>query len=194
MKVTGIALAVLLGGAMTVWVLNQALVGVPVQRSVAVAAGQSTFHLKGHFRGYVQASEVVLDLRGVENTALASLADVLVHSAVALENRSLTRVTLARRGEPVFTLSGDDFRALGASHVAKSAPGVTRDLAAGEFPAALALPYLLRTPDGVAVYEEPSGTVVDLLTRNMQDLADAMRTWIGEDREVAAEGGPLRRH
>lgn len=189
MKLTRIALVVLFGGAMTVWVLNHALVGVPVQRSVEMVAGSSTLEIRGHFRGYVHPGEVVLDLRGGEGMALASLADALVQSAVALEQRSFTRVTLARRGEPVFTLSGDDFRALAASHVAGSAQRGTRDVAAGEFPAALSIPYLLRDPSGAAIYEEPSGTVVELLTRKLEDLADAMRTWTGEDREVAVEGG-----
>jgi hypothetical protein len=97
-----------------VWGANLLLLGRPVQAALASDPRTAPIGMVGHLDKYVILPTLVLDLRttGVTDTS-DLLRGVLV---VGRDLRSLTiidRVVLARSGEPVWALSGDDFRRVG---------------------------------------------------------------------------------
>jgi len=100
--------------AVLVWGANLWLVGRPVRAALASDPRTAAIGIVGHLDKYVILPTLVLDLRTV---GVADTNDLLrAVLVVGRDLRSLTiidRVVLARNGEPVYALSGDDFRRSG---------------------------------------------------------------------------------
>jgi hypothetical protein len=142
--------------AFMVWGANVTLVGNPVRASLAGDAHAAGIGLVGHLGWYVDPTTIVLDLRQLAGADTMELFPAALAAGGQLFAPDLVRrVVFARSGEPVYELSGADFRRLGAQLAARRNPVlVLRDL-----------PALLRQPDGT--------------TAPVADAADASRHWAG---------------
>jgi hypothetical protein len=120
----------LLGGL--VWGANQMLVGRPVRKALASDPRTAPIGMVGHLGTYyLNPTILVLDLRV---PAVADTNDlfrgVLVVARDLISLSILHQVVLARSGNPVYVLSGDDFRKLGRDFtILKNPVVVQRELA-----------------------------------------------------------------
>lgn len=159
--------AVLLAAGILI-AMNSA-VGAPVARALNSDARNEVFAMKAHLGSYVDSSVLVLDLRDAGEAAALDLWRGLFQAAQAFHDsgRTFKRVVLARGGEPVFLIAGEDFERLGAQY------------AAGENPVYLlrTLPEDLRTPAGEAAYASWEGGLLGVATEQLNDVNDAARVW-----------------
>lgn len=141
----------------------------PVARVLAGDSRNEGFTVKAHLRGYTDSSVLVLDLRDVSDAAPADLWRGLFQAAEAFDEleRSFERVLLARSGQTVFMLSGDDFQSIG------------RLYAAGENPVYLlrTLPEKLYSSDGEAAYPTWEGGWLGVAAEQLNDVNDAASVW-----------------
>jgi hypothetical protein len=137
-----------------VWGANLMVVGRPVQAALASDPRTASIGMVGHLDKYVILPTLVLDLRTM---GAADTNDVLrAVLLVGRDLRSLTiidRVVLARAGEPVFALSGADFREAGHNFTVNRNPVLVLR----------SLTEALRLPDG----QKPPPL----------DFGDAARRW-----------------
>jgi hypothetical protein len=92
----------------TVLLVDYVRVGKPVGDSIAADPRNESLQLTARQAYYVNPRVLVLDLRSVESASPADLWRVVFDAAEALhdDQRKFDRVILARRGTPVFVLSG----------------------------------------------------------------------------------------
>lgn len=92
----------------------------------------------------------------------------LFQAAQTLKARHFARVTLARRGKPVFVMTGADFQELGAS------------FDGGENPIFLVrtLPEKLYRPNGEAAFGHWEGGLLGVLGKQMEDVNAFAREWV----------------
>lgn len=92
----------------------------------------------------------------------------LFQTAQTLRGRHFTKVTLARRGKPVFVMSGADFHELGAS------------FEVGENPIYLirTLPEKLYKPTGEGAFGHWEGGWLGVLGKQMEDVNAFAREWV----------------
>jgi hypothetical protein len=139
-----------------VWGANVSLVGNPVKASLAADPRTAGIGLVGHLNYYVDPTTIVLDLArpaGVDTANLFRAA--LMTGRRLLAPGLVNHVVLARLGQPVYELSGADYRRLGLQ------------LAEGRNPVLVMrdLPAALRLPDGT--------------TAPAADASEAARLWAG---------------
>ena len=125
--------------AFLVWGANVTLVGKPVKTALAADPHTAGIALVGHYAYYVDPTTLVLDLRrpGDADTSYLFLAALAAEHRLLLPNL-VNSVVLSRMGEPVYEVSGADYRLLGGQVAERRNPVlVLRDL-----------PAVLRLPDG----------------------------------------------
>lgn len=162
-----------------VYLFNVATVGRPVSQALAADLRNDGFTLRAHLGSYVRPGVLVLDLVAVEEAAPLDLLRGLFQAAEVFHERDRTfdRVEMARGGETVFVLEGDDFATLGS------------EFAFGQNPVYMirTLPEKLYRPDGTRAYGTWTGGLLGVLGQQMNDTNDAARRWVsGGD---AAESG-----
>ncbi len=142
--------------AFLVWGANVSLVGNPVKASLAADPRTAGIGLVGHLNYYLDPTTIVLDLARPADVDTANLfRAALMTGRRLLAPGLVNHVILSRMGQPVYTLSGADFRRLGLQ------------LAGGRNPVLVMrdLPAVLRLPDGT--------------TGPSVDAAEAARLWAG---------------
>ena len=153
---------------------NAWFVGRPVRDALAGDPRNSGFSLHAHWAYYVQPSTLVLDLTRVDNAAPVDLLRGTFRAAEAMQRggRTFDRVVLARAGTPVFFLTGEDFRTLGAN------------VAIGENPVYLVrtFPEKLHRPDGSSAFGTWTGGLLGVVSKQMEDVTSAAREWAGDGR------------
>ena len=153
-----------------VWAGNQLLVARPVAAAISGDPRNAGYTLAARLQQYVDPNVLVLDLRSVEAAAPADLLRGLFQAADTLSqlDQDFERVILARSGNPVFVMSGEDFRAIG------------RDYGDGQNPVYLirTLPEKLRrASDGQAAFGTWEGGILGVAMRQMHDATEAVQAW-----------------
>jgi hypothetical protein len=169
-----IGLALICGAFVTTILLAGYMrVGKPVADAMASDPRNGALRLTARHAYHVNPRVLVLDLKSAESASPADLWRIVFDAAEALHEheRKFDQVILARRGTPVFLLSGSDFESLGNQ----------REY--GENPVYMIrkLPSMLHHPDGNAAYGEWEGGLFGVLAREMEDVNSAASRW--------AEGG-----
>lgn len=122
------------------------------------------------YRSYaLHPTDLTIDLVSAERAAPIDLYRGLFQASQALGERKFGTVTLARRGQAIFRLSGDDFAELGRAYEE------------GENPIYLVrtLPEKLMLPDGSPAYGTWTGGWLGVMGRQLDDVNDAAQTWSG---------------
>ena len=163
-----------------VYAFNVATVSHPVSSALAADARNEAFTIRAHLGSYVQPGVLVLDLVSAEDASPVDLWRGLFQSAQAFHERGRTfeRVEMARGGEIVFLLDGEDFATLGS------------EFAFGQNPVYMirTLPEKLQNPDGSSAYGTWTGGLLGVLGQQLNDTNDAARRWASGG--AAAEGSP----
>lgn len=111
---------------------------------------------------------VTVELIGAKpSTAPMALVRGLFVSAGALNGRAFDEVRLTHGGKLVFRMHGEDFGAIGKAY----ARGANQAFLVRTLPAKL------QRPDGGQAFPTRDGTLVDVLDRQMQDIAAVARAW-----------------
>lgn len=111
---------------------------------------------------------VTIELLGASPSAAPmDLVRSLFVTAGALKGRSFDEVRLTRGGRLVFRMEGETFAAVGKSY----ARGANQAVLVG------ALPAKLKRPDGGQAFPDREGTLVEVVGRQMQDVAAVARAW-----------------
>ena len=154
-----------------VWALNFFLVQRPVSAALDADSRNAGYALSAHYGLYVNPSTLVLDLKTITEAAPIDLFRGLFQAAAALaeSGRSFDRVILARGGDAVFQMKGDDFDQLG------------REFKSGQNPVFLlrTLPSKLHRPSGEAAFGQWEGGLLGVVGKQMEDLTAAGRAWAG---------------
>jgi len=154
-----------------VWSGNYFLVRRPVSLVVDADERNGGFSLSARYRFYVDPSTLVLDLRDVTSAASIDLFRGLFQSAAAMASaeRKFDRVVLARNGEPIFMMTGEDFNQLGS------------EFSAGQNPVFLirTLPEKLLSPSGESAFGQWEGGLFGVLGKQMEDANEEGRRWAG---------------
>ena len=163
--------AVPVSAGVLVWALNFVLVQRPVSAALDADSRNAGYVLSAHYSFYVNPSTLVLDLRTISEAAPIDLFRGLFQTAAALSEsgRRFERVVLARRGDAVFQIKGDDFDQLG------------REFKGGQNPVFLlrTLPAKLHRPSGEAAFGQWEGGLLGVVGKQMEDLTAAGRSWAG---------------
>lgn len=154
-----------------VWSVNFFLIQKPVSAALNADSRNAGYALAAHYGLYVNPSTLVLDLRTISEAAPIDLFRGLFQAAAVLteSGRSFERVILARRGDAIFQMKGDDFERLG------------REFKGGQNPVFLlrTLPAKLHKPSGEAAFSEWEGGLLGVVGKQMEDLTAAGRSWAG---------------
>lgn len=171
LRAAGGAAALALLAVAGTYLLNHGLVGRPVAAALREDPRNSGFELSARFGSYFLTRTLVLDLRSVDEASPADLWRGLFQSAAALDERgrSFDIVVLARQGEEIFRLPGQEFAWFGTQYRAGANPlYLIRNL-----------PSKLRHPNGMPAYGEWAGGWLGVLNQELSDANDAVRTWAG---------------
>ncbi|HEX6909892.1 MAG TPA: hypothetical protein VF142_05845 [Longimicrobium sp.] len=168
-KIISLAL-ILVAFLTTVLLAGYMRVGKPVADVIAADPRNEALHIAARQAYYVNPRVLVLDLKSAESASPADLWRVLFDAAEALleHEREFDQVILARRGTPVFVLSGSDFETLGKQ----------RDYGENPLYMIRKLPSMLHHPDGNPAYGEWEGGLFGVLTREMEDANSAASRWV----------------
>lgn len=118
----------------------------------------------------IHPRDITLDLVAVSgDKAPLDLFRSVFLVAEAMKDRSFGRVVFARRGKPIFVMSGADFREIGQSY------------ASAENPVYLVrtLPEKLSRPDGAPAFGTWSGGWLGVLNRQLEDVNHFAAEWAG---------------
>lgn len=161
----------------TVAATNWLYAGRPVSSALGADSRNEVFTIRAHLRFYVNPTSLVLDLRKVEEPGVApvELMRGIIQTAEAFSSRrrKFNKVTLSRRGNAVYELSGEDYYELGI----ESAVGQNPLYMVRTFPEKL---YLT---DGRPAFGRWTGGILGVTSEQMSDVTEAMHTWVsGGDR------------
>ena len=156
------------GAAIFVLILNITFATIPVVITLAKDDRNSTITLLAHFGYYLDPTTLTLDLWGAGEASTTDLTRVLFQIAASRTDwPQVRRVTLSRRGRPVFIFLGEDFSEIG------------RLFQAGENPIYLmrTLPERLYRPSGERAFESWQGGLLGVVAKQMDDLNDFGQAW-----------------
>lgn len=144
-------------------------VGRVVSSVLAEDSRNSRFTLEGSYCSLVSYDCLRLDVVSADHASPIDLWRGLFQVAGAMQsrNRAFESVQLAHSSEVVFTLSGDDFEAIGRQYTgSENTMYMLRTL-----------PEKLRTPDGAQAFGSWQGGALGVLTKQMEDVNTAARRW-----------------
>jgi hypothetical protein len=154
-----------------VWGGNYFFVHRPVSEALEADERNGGFSLSAHYRFYVDPSTLVLDLDDITSAASIDLFRGLFQSAAAMTaaDRKFDRVVLARSGQPIFIIGGEDFNRLGL------------EFTAGQNPVFLirTLAEKLLNPTGESAFGQWEGGWLGVMGKQMEDANEAGRRWAG---------------
>lgn len=155
------------------WSLNYVLVGLPVERKLSEDPRNNGCSLTAHYRYYLDANTLVLDLRILESVAPVDLFRALFQSAEVLHDsgRKFDRVILARSGTFVFLMDGEVFSTIGA------------EFGAGQNPIYLmrTLPEKLYRENGEPAFGRWEGGWLGVLGKQMEDVNNVAQQWSADN-------------
>jgi hypothetical protein len=154
--IAGAVLAGLLAFNLSVWL--------PVANQLGDDTRNEGIGIHVRRTAWVHPTSLTIDLT---EPGSASTAD-LFQSAEVLKDRSFSRVVLARGGQAVFVLSGDDFQDIGQAY------------AWGQNPLYLTrtLPEKLETPDGRPAFGSWTGGWLGVMSGQMEDVNELGSRWV----------------
>ncbi len=173
MKTTARVFAITAVVAATIAAVNYFMLHKPVTDRMAADSRNSGISLLIHYKYGIVPGTVIFDLRTIAGSkAPLDLWRVFFQGAsvLATMGRSPANVQLQRSGNTVFVLKGEDFLKLGA------------EFENGQNPVFLlrTLPEKLANADGTAAYQAWTGGLLGVVGKQMEDLSDAGRRWVGD--------------
>jgi hypothetical protein len=142
----------------------------PVQDIVDADPRNSGLVIRGTHPSLIGFSTLRLDLREADSAAPVDLWRSVFQVAEAFHDadRRFEQVELARSGNVVFRINGNDFQTIG------------NQFGYGENPMYMLrkLPGMLKRPDGSAAYSEWVGGFLGVALREMEESNDAARAWV----------------
>jgi hypothetical protein len=170
MKRFVILVAILALGVSGVFLADYLTVGKPVAGELATDHRNREYTLIAHQHYRIPTGTLVLNLRSVDSASPADLLRGVFQAAEVFHRRDRTfeQVVLANQGKAVFLLDGRDFHRLG------------RERSFGENPIYMmrTFPSQLKRPNGAPAYQSWSGGFLGVMSAEMEDVNQAMRTWV----------------
>ncbi len=169
-KIFGILLFLILC-AVGIYAYNFIIIQSPINKNILEDERNNGVSVIAHYKYFVISNTLVFNIKKISSdNAPIDIFRIFLQSAEVLKNQNFERVDLASKGKTKFFIKGDYFKTLGLEYGTQNPVYTIRT-----FPENL---FLIT---GEVAYDQWTGGIIGVASKQMEDFTDAYTKWFLDD-------------